>query len=122
MGVVKGPLIASFRYWMTSIDSLARTSPVVVEPLEAAVHRAPDDLPLAAVGLSHRRVDHQFHGGEDVETDAVAAEFAHDRVVADHELAVLDLDQVALGNLHFLELRHARPLLPCPDGSFERKS
>ena len=71
----------------------------------AGVDFHPVDLPLAAVGLRDRRVDHPDHHRRDVETGAIALDVGDDRVVRDVEARILvDGDLLAAGrNLDMLE-------------------
>ncbi|MDC4225497.1 MAG: hypothetical protein MPW15_14965 [Candidatus Manganitrophus sp.] len=51
--------------------------------LLAGVDLHPCDLPFAAVGLGHRRIDHPAHHRGDVEAGAVALDEGNDRLVGD---------------------------------------
>ena len=73
---------------------------LAVDPagLLAGEHLHPHDLPLAAVGLLHRGVDHLQHHGRDVDPGAVALDVGNDRVVGHLEREVLaHADLVAPG-------------------------
>ena len=68
----------------------------------------PVDLPLAAVGLGHGRVDDLEHHRRDVEARAIALDVGDDRVVGDREAEILvDRDLLTGGrNFDVLERRH----------------
>ena len=79
---------------------------VVAESFQTAVDGTPDDAPLAAVGLGDRGFHDRLGDRENVDADPVPPEFAHDGMVPDLEAAVVDGDEIALGNANFFELRH----------------
>ncbi len=94
-------------YYLDRLFGKLRSVPV--QPFEAGVQRAPGDGPLAGVGFVHGRLDHVAHHRRDVQPDSITAQHADDRVVADDQLPVPVLDQVALGDLDFLEAHLALP-------------
>ena len=82
---------------------------VMLQALQAGIERAPGDRTLAVVSLFDGGLDDVLHWRGDVQADAVAAQDADDRTVADDQLATLGFDEVALGDLDFFELGHSLP-------------
>ena len=96
-GVVSGPL-------METRNSLQRLERLLGQPLAVLRVRLlagedlhPGDLPLAAVRLLDRGVEHAHRRAPDVGAGAVALDEGDDGIVGDVERALLERDRLALG-------------------------
>ena len=97
-GVVSGPLMPTRSSRNASSVSSGSQLPDLVERLLPGEHFLPNDLPLAAVGLRDRRVEHALARPPDIGPGAVAFDERNDRPIRHRQAAVLHLNGLTDGD------------------------